>query len=115
MGIMFGYGNIGGWNDSIAKAVIDHPLTEKAAYLTYNPMYGVPFTMKNGVELMQADYKSIVGLVDYGEQGGQVLVIADLGILQTFKVGAKNLQFLKNIAAYARSREVNKLTNLMKE
>jgi hypothetical protein len=115
MGIKFGYGNIGGWSDDIAKAVVDHPLTEKATFLTYNSMYGVPFTMENGVELMQADFKPIVGLVNYGGQGGQVLVIADLGILQTIKVGAKNLQFLKNIALYARSRQGDKLPSLSKE
>lgn len=104
MGISFRYGNIGGENDEIAKAVTDHPLTENATYLTYNNSFGVPFTMKNGLELLRADFRPIVGLVDYGDQGGQVLVIADLGILQTNSVGAKNLQFLKNIARYASLR-----------
>ena len=104
MGISFRSVNIKGENDEIAKAVTKHALTENATYLTYNNYYGVAFTMKDGLELMRADYKTIVGLVDYGEHGGQILVIADMGIVQTDSVGAKNLDFLKNIARYAKTR-----------
>jgi hypothetical protein len=46
----------------------------------------------------------VIGLVDYGSQGGQVLVIADLGLLRDNADGAKNLNFIKNLARYARSR-----------
>lgn len=104
MGITFRLGNIQGGDGDIASAAADHALTENATYLTYYPYYGVPFTMEDGLELMRADYKTIVGLVDYGEQGGQVLVIADMGILQADSMGAKNLDFLKNIARYAKTR-----------
>ena len=104
MGISFKHGKIGGDKDEIAKAVVDHPLTENSTYLTYNKIFGVPFSMESGLELIRADYKTIVGLIDYGEQGGQVLVIADMGILQADSVGAKNLEFIKNIARYARTR-----------
>jgi hypothetical protein len=104
MGISFRAGKIKGTNDEIAKAVAVHALTENATYLTYNHYYGVPFSMEDGLELMRADYKTIVGLVDHGEKGGQVLVIADMGILQTDSVGAKNLDFIKNIARYAKMR-----------
>jgi len=66
--------------------------------------YGVPFTMQTGLELVRAAGRPIVGLVEYGSQGGQVLVIADLGLLQADNNGTKNLEFLKNIARYARTR-----------
>lgn len=62
--------------------------------------------MTDGFELIRADDKAIVGLVDYGEHGGQELVIADLGILQAESAGAKNRDFLKNIA-----RRANTLKN----
>jgi len=104
MGISFSLGKIKGNQDEIASAVADHPLTENATYLTYYQYNGVLFTMEDGLELMRADYKPIVGLVNYGDLGGQILVIADLGILQADRVGAKNLDFLKNIARYAKER-----------
>lgn len=104
MGITFRSGKIKGGYDEIAKAVADHALTENATYLTYNHYSGVPFSMKDGLELMRADYKTIVGLVEYGERGGQILIIADMGIIQTDRVGARNLDFLKNIARYAKTR-----------
>jgi len=43
-------------------------------------------------------------LLEYGENDGQVLVIADLGIVQNDSRNAKNMEFLKNIAHYARTR-----------
>jgi hypothetical protein len=60
--------------------------------------------MQTGLELVTVAGKPIVGLVDVGEHGGQVLVIADLGILRLIGNGAKNVEFLKNIAQYASAR-----------
>jgi hypothetical protein len=87
-----------------ALAVSEHPLTDNAAYLSYYQYNGVSFSMKAGSELYRASGIPIVGLVDYGEQGGQVLVVADVGMLQLDKNGAKNLEFLKNIARFATTR-----------
>jgi hypothetical protein len=53
-----------------------------------------------GIELASG----AIGLIDYGDQGGQVLVVADVGLLKDNADGAKNLSFVKNIAHYARSR-----------
>ena len=36
--------------------------------------------MKNGLELVQAAGNPIVGLVNYGNNDGQVLVISDIGL-----------------------------------
>jgi hypothetical protein len=102
MGITFTYG--GGLSANIALAVAEHPLTANASYLTMYDGQGIPFRMKTGLELMRAAGRPIVGLVDYGNQGGQILVIADLGILQVDSKGAKNIEFLKNIARYASAR-----------
>jgi hypothetical protein len=90
--------------DDIALAVAEHPLTENATYLNYYRYEGVPFKLTQGLELVRSSAKPVVALLDSGSAGGQVLVIADLGILQLDKKGAKNLDFLKNIARYARER-----------
>jgi len=102
MGIRFKYGQIGG--ESIALEVSDHPLTVDAAYLSYFEYNGVPFDMDAGQQLLSSAGKSVVGLVDYGEQGGQVLVIADIGILQCSVAVGKNLQFLQNLAQFILTR-----------
>lgn len=98
-GIKFSYGNLGG---GLVRLTADHPLiTTEAKYLTsvYVGLQ-VPMTQQGGVALAPG----VIGLVDYGTQGGQVLVIADLGLLRDNADGAKNLNFVKNIARYVRSR-----------
>lgn len=102
MGVTFTYG--AGGDADIARAVSEHPLTANATYLTYYSDNVVPFKMKTGLELIHAAVRPIVGLVDYGELGGQVLVVADLGLLQCDSTGTKNIDFLKNIAHYASTR-----------
>ena len=102
MGVIFRYGSIGG--DDIALAVGDHPLTENATYLSFYEYNGVRFSMNSGVELVQAGGHPIVGLVNYGNKDGQVLVISDIGLLQGDSNGAKNIDFLINIANYAKNR-----------
>lgn len=102
MGVTFMYG--GGPDDAIALSVAEHPLTANASYLAFYAGNGVPLRVQTGLELVRAAGRPLVVLVDYGEKGGQVLVIADLGILQTDSAAAKNMEFLKNIAHYARTR-----------
>ena len=89
---------------SLPWAIAEHPLTENATYLACYDGNAVPFRMENGLELIRYAGSPLVGSVDYGDQGGQVLVIADIGILQADSNGAKNFEFLKNIAHYASSR-----------
>jgi hypothetical protein len=101
MGVRFRLGGFGGDDDNTARSVAEHPLTENAGYLTFYEGQGVRFSMEVGMELFRAAGSPIVGLVEYGDKGGQVLVIADLGILQADALGARNLEFLKNIARYA--------------
>jgi hypothetical protein len=98
MGVKFWYGNLGG---GIVVMDSDHPLTTDAKYLaSAYTGHQVPMAQDGGIELASG----AIGLVDYGDQGGQVLVIADVGLLKDNADGAKNLNFVKNIAHYARSR-----------
>ena len=55
----------------------------------------------NGMVLAQADGEPIAALVDYGDSGGQVLVLADLGILGAGWGGPHNLPFWQNLARFA--------------
>jgi hypothetical protein len=101
LGVRFRVGGLGDDADSTARPVTEHPLTENAGYLTFYEGQGVRFSMENGMELFRVAGNPVVGLVEYGNHGGQILVIADLGLLQADALGARNLEFLKNIARYA--------------
>jgi hypothetical protein len=73
MGVRFMLGT--GPADDIALAVNDHLLTENATYLNYYRYDGVPFRLTKGLQLVRASAKPLVALLDYGDKGGQVLVI----------------------------------------
>jgi hypothetical protein len=88
----------------IVQPDVDHPLTQNAEYLSYYNGNNVQFSMESGTVLFQTASSPVVGLADYGRKGGQILIIADPGILQLDKNSVKNLEFLKNIASYAHSR-----------
>jgi hypothetical protein len=101
MGIRFKFGGAG---DDTALAVSEHPLTLEATYLTLLGSNAVRFDMNTGSVLFNSAGSPLVGLVDYGTKGGQVLVIGELGLLQESRGGARNIQFIKNIAHYASTR-----------
>jgi hypothetical protein len=102
MGIRFKLGGTG--NDNTALAVAEHPLTLDATYLTLRGDNSVRFDMKTGAVLVHGTGSPVVGLVDYGARGGQVLVIGELGLVQAASQSSKNMEFVNNIAAYARER-----------
>ncbi len=101
LGIHLAYGATGG---DIVRAAAEHPLMEEAGYLTQFPDNGVPFQMKSGQVLARSGGMPVIGLLDVGERGGQVLVIADLGLVQADD-DARNLNFIRNLARYARWRK----------
>jgi 7,8-dihydropterin-6-yl-methyl-4-(beta-D-ribofuranosyl)aminobenzene 5'-phosphate synthase len=80
-----------------------HPLMEGISTLELLEGNGVPFRLAEGQSLAQAGGEPVVALVDYGHTGGQVLVLADLGILGS-RGEPHNLTFWQNLAQYARSR-----------
>jgi hypothetical protein len=90
-----------------ARIQREHPLMERQSSLTLIHNNGVPFTMQTGETLAEVDGTPAVGLVDYGEAGGQVLVLADVGILgfAGFEPPERdNFYFLRNLARYAHIR-----------
>ncbi len=100
MGIRLMFGSTG---EDIVRAAAKHPLMDGAGYLAQYGGNGVPIRMKSGLVLARSDGNTVIGLLDYGNLGGQVLALADLGILQA-DGGAKNLKFIQNLAHYARLR-----------
>ena len=84
-----------------ARAAGKSPLVAGIGTLRFTEGNGVAFTMAEGQVLAQANGKAVVGLVDYGDGGGQVLVLADVGLLGAQWV--EPLRFWQNLAEYARS------------
>ena len=80
-----------------------HPLIEGVSTLELAPGKGVPFRVERGQVLAEAAGESILALVQFG--GGEVLVMADLGLLNLGERGGlNNLAFWKNLAQYALER-----------
>jgi len=97
----------GALSSSRAGIQREHPLTEGQSSLALIMDNGVPFTMQTGDVLAEVGGRPVVGLVDHGEAGGQVLVLADVGILGFAPLepsDSDNFIFLRNLAQYARLR-----------
>jgi pimeloyl-ACP methyl ester carboxylesterase len=108
-GVVFENGTL---SSSSARTQGQHPLTENQASLALIHDNGVPFTMQVGETLAQVGGRPALGLVEYGEAGGQVLVLADVGMLGF--AGSEpperdNLAFLRNLARYARTLSADAL------
>jgi hypothetical protein len=89
-------------SSAMAQPDGEHPLMAGVSDLELIEGNGLPFTLAEGQVLAQAGGEPVVALVDYGDAGGQVLVLADLGILGN-RAEAHNLIFWGNLARYARS------------
>ncbi len=91
-----------------ATIVGEHPLVQGVSGLALAEGNGVPFALAesvSGVILAESEGVPAVALLDYGDAGGQVLVLADVGILGSQGGEPHNLTFWRNLAEYARSRQ----------
>jgi hypothetical protein len=77
------------------------PLTEGLWELatSFSGANGVSFAIETGQVLARRGEDITLALVDYGDGGGQVLVLADVGWL-----GGENPRFWQNLASFARDR-----------
>ena len=102
-GIAYEDGYVGG---SRAQTEGNHPLVSGVDDLELGEGNGVPFALTEGQwqVLASIDGKPAAALVDYGAEGGQVLVLADVAILSAGWTEITNLPFWRNLADYARSR-----------
>ena len=98
MGIAYQSGVVQG---DFALSAGRHPITSEVSYLTLYAGNGVPFDMDEGVVLVQVNGQPSVGLVEYGDQGGEVLVVSDISLLFDSSGDGNNLPFIKNIVNYA--------------
>jgi len=87
-----------------AQAEGEHPLVAGVALLELAEANGVPFSLSEGQVLARVGEELAAALVDYGDGGGQVLALADVGMLGAGEGEPANLPFWLNLARYARSR-----------
>jgi hypothetical protein len=92
----------GGLGASTASVVSTHPLVAGVSSLLLANGNGVRFTVSGAEELARTDAHSAMALIAVGS--GEVLVLADLGILGAPGGEAPNLQFWQNLAEYVRNR-----------
>jgi hypothetical protein len=84
-----------------ARTEGDHPLIDGIKVIMMIDGNGVPFTLAEGLVLARAGGEPAIALIEHG--GGEVLVLADLGMLSASDEPI-NLHFWQNIARYARGR-----------
>jgi len=96
----------GGLAGSTASVISSHPLVAGVPSLllaSHNEVYnGVRFTAAGSQELARIGTRPAIALVAAGS--GEVLVLADLGILGAPGGEAPNLEFWRNLAEYVRNR-----------
>ena len=84
------------------------PLVEGVTSLSMAQANGVRFHLVEGTQfevLAETGGQLVVALVQHGDAGGEVLVLADLGILgSSGEPTLTNLPFWQNLAEYARNR-----------
>ena len=98
-GITFTSGGIAG---STATVTTGHPLMTGVSGLQLANSNGVRYTTEDGQDLAWAGSQRAVSVVTAGQ--GEVVVLADLGILGSDGGEPQNLQFWRNLAQYARNR-----------
>lgn len=84
-----------------------HPLVEKVSYLELLPGNSVPLKLQHGQVLAWAEGRIVIGLVDHGEAGGQVLALSDVGLLGNDAGTPQSLRLWQNLAQYARLRSAD--------
>jgi hypothetical protein len=97
----------GGLTTSEAWAAVENPLLEGTSSLALARNNGVSFTISETAKaqvLAWAGGEPAMALVDSGSAGGQVLILADVGMLATGGGEPANLDFWLNLAEYARTR-----------
>jgi hypothetical protein len=90
--------------DNEARSTSDHPLVAGLPALSLIPENGLPFNLAAVTQaqiLAQAGDQAAVALVEYGDAGGQVLILADVGILGSSWGEPENLKFWQNLARYS--------------
>jgi hypothetical protein len=88
-----------------ARTEGDNPLVEGVRWLELGEDNGVPFELTGAAQILaQMDGALVAALLNFGDNGGQVLVLADVAVLTTAYGELQNLPFWRNLAQYARER-----------
>jgi hypothetical protein len=92
---------------SQAQTEGDHPLVKGVPALEFGAWNAAPLALAEGVDgqvLAWAGGDPAAVLLEYGDAGGQVLALADVGMLSAGGGEPRNLPFWQNLAHFARSR-----------
>lgn len=90
-----------------ARVANTHPITGDLFDLVMLSDNGLPLTLQEGLVLAEVQGETVIGLVDAGDAGGQVLALSDLGLLGLVipNLGERDsVDFLLSLASYVRSR-----------
>ncbi len=82
----------------------DHPLLDRISYLDVIAGNAIPINMEEGLVLAQQDNRTVIGLRAYGAEGGEVLALADVGLLGNDVGIPQNLRFWQNLMRYVAAR-----------
>jgi hypothetical protein len=87
------------------RAVVEggHPLTDGVTQVSMIRGNALPLRLEEGQVLARVGGEVAVAVVPYGNSGGRVVALADVGMLGASE-GPENLVFWQNLARYARSR-----------
>jgi len=97
----------GGFSSSRARVDVAHPVLDGVSSLALMPDNALAFSVERGEVLAAIGEAHVAAIVDYGDAGGQVLVLADvalLGLQGPAPEEPKNLDFLRSLAHYAANR-----------
>jgi hypothetical protein len=89
---------------NLAAIRASHPLTQGLVGLSFATNNAMAMSAPGGTVLASAGSDPIVVLLAHGSNGGQVLALADLGLLGSPSGSVPNLRFWQNLASYALSR-----------
>ncbi len=90
----------GSFSNPFALTVGDAPLTENLGYFVFIPGNAVPFTFEAGESLALVRGEAAVAMLASGVNGGEVLVLPDIGVFSD----NQNLAFWQNLMTHIRSR-----------
>lgn len=92
-----------GLSEAQATTSAAHPLTDGVHALVWAKGAGLPLRLQGRTILAQTSRdESVLALVEYGPNNGQVLGLADLSLLYFAPAGSDNYHFWENLAQYAR-------------
>ena len=92
-----------------AIVVSAHPLVDGVEDLNMIGGNGVSLSVEGSFDaLARAGMSLAAARLDVGESGGEVIALADIGLLVSWRSEPTNFRFWQNLADYARNRRMER-------